>query len=108
MSKKCYGLNSLWLQNENIDDLLKVVSNGSCSQWSAHNVDHNVRSIDGKVLLHGMEIIISTTGCDTEQFTVGLPSIPREKRRNSNDIAADHMMPIKEYAYPDVPGLSKL
>ena len=94
--------------NENIDDLLKVVSNGSFSQWSADNVDHNVRSIDGKGSLHGMGIIISTTGCNTEQFTVGLPPIPREKRLNSNDIAAEHMISIKEYAHPDVAGLSKL
>ena len=33
---------------------------GSFTQWSADNVDHNVRTLDGKGSLHGMGIIFST------------------------------------------------
>ena len=47
--------------NETVDDFLNL-KQGSFSQWSADNIDHNVRTLDGKGTLLAMGIIVSTTG----------------------------------------------
>ena len=47
--------------NETTDDLLNLKQR-SFSQWSADNVDHNVRTLDGKGSLDAMGITVSTTG----------------------------------------------
>ena len=61
------------VENESIDDLMKSASRGSFSQWSADNVDHNVKTIDGKGTLHGMGMIVSTTGGNIGQISKELP-----------------------------------
>ena len=48
--------------SEDINFYLKSVSDGSFSQWSADNVHRKVKMIDGKGSLHGMGVIVSTTG----------------------------------------------
>ena len=42
------------VQNEKITDVLKTIASGLFSQWSADNVDHNVKTLDGKGSLHRM------------------------------------------------------
>ena len=49
------------VENEDVDEVLQTIAADSFSQWSADNVDHNVKTIDGKGSLHGMGIVISTT-----------------------------------------------
>ena len=49
--------------NESIEDYIKNSIKGKFfAQWSTDNVDHNVRTLDGKGTLHGMGIVISLTG----------------------------------------------
>ena len=55
-----------------------------------------------------MGIIILTTVCNSEQLTVGLPPIRRDKRQNIADVVTDHTIKIKQYEYLDVAGLYKL
>ena len=48
--------------NESPNDSLNLLQ-GAFGQWSAGNVDHNVRLLDGQGTLHAMGIIVFTTGC---------------------------------------------
>ena len=63
------------MSNENINNLLKSAPIESFSQWSADNIDHNVKTIDGKGSLHAMGIIVSTTGGNFSEMKRGLPSV---------------------------------
>ena len=96
------------VMNENLNDLLKLISNGCFSQWSADNVDHNVQTIDGNGNLHGIGVIILTTGCNTAQFKNLLPPIPRQARRKAADIVTNHKITLSEYVHPVVAGLSTI
>ena len=51
------------VQSANIEDFILGSHEGSSvSQWTAANVDHNIATIDGKQTVHGMGIVIATTG----------------------------------------------
>ena len=67
--------------NDNINDLLGVMLNGTFSQLSGDNVDW-----DGKVTLHGMGAVVSTTGGNADQLNTMLPIVPRENRKQVQDI----------------------
>ena len=70
------------IANEDVNDYIKCTMPGSFSQWSADNVDHNVRTLDGKGTLHGMGVIVSSTGLpDQNTRMFDLPAVPREKRK---------------------------
>ena len=97
------------VSNENINDFLKVALQGNFSQWSADNVDHRVCSIDGKGDLHGMGIVISTTGSSTTPFLENsLPEIPRQKIQKVGDVTRRRVIPISSYIQADEVGLSKI
>ena len=82
---------------------------GSFSQWSADNADHNVRMLDGKGTLHGMDVIVSSTGLPHQNTQMcDLPAVPREKRKLAADAVANTRIPIEEYISPNDAGLSKL
>ena len=51
----------------------------SFTQWSADNVDHNVRTIDGKGSLHGMGIVYSTTNKFSSSDSTNLPLVKCNK-----------------------------
>ena len=95
------------VHNENITDFMKTYLPGSFTQWTADNVDHNVRSIDGKGTLHAMGIVSSSTN------RVGLPTqrlepVKRQKLKNVFDTIKNKVIPIINYQYPDTSGLSLL
>ena len=69
--------------SEDKNDYWRSVSAGSFSQWSADNVDHNVKTIDGKGSLHGMGDIISIT-----RGRLGTKDSPVIPRRNLASAAA--------------------
>ena len=50
------------VETENISSYLKDHMKGAFTQWSADNVDHNVRTLDGTGTLHAMGIISCSTG----------------------------------------------
>ena len=49
------------MENEHVGELISVCFPGSFIQWSADNVDPNVRVLNRKGTLHAMEIVCSTT-----------------------------------------------
>ena len=61
-------------------DLVSML-NGTFSQWTGDNVDW-----DGKVKLHGMGAIVSTTGGNIDMLNSTLPILPRQKRKNVDEI----------------------
>ena len=107
LSAEVLRYNQSVVMNENMDDLLKSISKGSFSQWSADNVDHNVHTINGKGNLHGMGIIISTTNNGTEKMLLTLPPVTRQKRYESSDLIKDKGIPIYEYEQNNI-GLANL
>ena len=46
--------------NKNVN-IIKSVMQGSFSQSSGDDVDHNVSSLDGMGVLHGMRVVVSST-----------------------------------------------
>ena len=93
------------VENENINDVLQTIAAGSFSQWSADNVDHNVKTIDGKGSLHGMGIVLSTTGGVSQG---PLPQIPRQKRVNANEVVKNKSIPLLDYLPSDRNSISNL
>ena len=71
-------------------EFLKTNLNGSFSQWSADNFDHNVCTVDGKSTLHGMGIVVSTTPGRQAQ---GLAPTPRQKRRAAKEFVKGEEIP---------------
>ena len=82
---------------------------GSFTQWSADNVDHNVKTLDGKGSLHGMGIISPTTNKFGPSYPSKLTPIKqRNKLRKVNDVISHQGIPIKSYILSSTTGLSKL
>ena len=50
------------VENENVAHYLSEYLFGAFTQWSADNVDHNIRTLDGKGTFHAMGLVSSTTG----------------------------------------------
>ena len=92
------------VSNEDLSDFLKQISCGSVSQWSADNVDHNVRTLDGKGSLHAMGMIISTTG--STNFVQS--SIPRQKIKKSTELIQKSQVEILPYVQAELSSLSRI
>ena len=69
-------------------DLVSML-NGTFSQWTGDNVDW-----DGQVKLHGMGAIVSTTGGNIDQLNSNLPILPRQKRKNVDEIVKGKGIPV--------------
>ena len=82
---------------------LKTNLNGTFSQWSADNVDHNVSTIDGKSTLHDMGIVVSTT---PERHSQGLTPISIQKRKTAKEVVKGEEILIIEYDPLEETGLS--
>ena len=94
--------------NEDPDDFIKRARQ-ECffGQWSADNVDHNVRTLDGKGTLHGMGIVLSTTGANVAAASSNLPYIPRQRLMKQGDVQ-NQGIAVVTYCAPECSGLSKL
>ena len=97
------------VQHENFIQFIKIsLANGSFGQWAADNVDHNVRTLDGKGVLHGMGIVFMITGTKEQPAKPTQVIIPREKLKKVSDITKKHQIDIHPYNQPEISGLSKL
>ena len=86
--------------NENINDYQNNGMNGSFSQWSADNVDHNIASIDGKGSLHAMGIIVSSSSSIPKNNLSQLPPVVRQKLKLANEVIEGKVIPIVPYTPP--------
>ena len=83
------------MMNDNYDgDRTELV--GSFTQWSADNVDHNVRTLDGKGSLHAMGIISSTTN-KFGPSCLEMRPIKRNKLSKVADIVEGQGIPIRSF-----------
>ena len=87
-------------------DLSKLA--GSFTQWSADNVDHNVRILYGKGSLHGMEIVYSTTNKFSFSDSTSLPLVKRNKLMKVKDLNSHQRIDIKKYTPSATTGMSKI
>ena len=94
------------IENENGFEWLKRMMLGSFCHWIADNVDHNVRTLDGKGTLHAMGIIVTTTGPNVSNQD--LPKIPQTKLKNVGKLIQKKGIPMLSYVRPDVSRLLKL
>lgn len=85
---------------------LLFYNRGEFSQWSADNVDHNVRTIDGHRTFHGMGIICSTTG-EIQQSEINNQQIIRQQQKPVNEIIKNKGIPIVPY-HSDINGLQNI
>ena len=91
-------------EEEGIENLL----NGKFTQWVGDNVDHNVRTIDGKNTFHGMGIIAVGTRT-REQEPSESARIPRLRSLlKAKNITELKNFSIKWYEPDEVCGLSKI
>ena len=79
---------------------------GAFHHWIADNVDHNSKTLDGKVTLHAMGIIVATTGVRLSYSD--LPKIPRQKLMKVSELVKNKGVPLKSYVPPNISGLSKV
>ena len=83
------------------------IDEGAFAQWSADNVDHNIRTLNGKGCLHAMGIICSITSkSSTSMFQT--QALKREKVMKVREICKGRAIQIKEYIPSEATGLSKL
>ena len=80
----------------------------SFTQWSADNVDHNVRTLDGKGSLHGMGIVYSITNKFSSSDSTSLPLVKHNKLKKVKDLNSHQGIYIKNYTPSATTGLSKL
>ena len=84
------------------DETLPEIPQGSFVQWMADNVDHNVRTIDGKNTFHGMGIIASVT-----PYLSNSSVVKRSQRRKSiKDLTTKKGPSIFEYLGKAIPPTS--
>ena len=95
------------IEKDNYDSEFSKLA-GSFTQWSADNVDHNVRTLDGKGSLHGMGIFYSTTNKFTSSESASLPLVKRNKLMKVKDLNSHQGIDIKKYTPSATTGLSKL
>ena len=96
------------VEGENIDEVIKTYFPGSFTQWSADNVDHNVRSLDGKNTLHAMGIVSSTTAVNGNNRSVQLEPVMRQKIKKVSDVTKNIGIQIIPYIAPEKSGLSQI
>ena len=76
------------------------------TQWIADNIDHNVRTLDGKNSFHGMGII-ATSIPGREFLNSQMHSIPRQPLSNDvSSVVQNKGIQIHEYIEPNQRGLS--
>ena len=94
------------VENEDVADIINNYIPGSFTQWSADNVDHNVRTLDGHGTLHAIGIVASTTS----DYNAGVPmsKVLRQSRKHVDDVIKGKGIPIIQYVAPEVTGLSKI
>lgn len=95
-------------ENENATDIISTYMPGSFSQWSADNVDHNVRTLDGKDTLHAMGIVCSTTNKDGPTHLANMRPVPRQKIQKVGSLIKNKGISVTLYVPPEESGLSKL
>lgn len=95
------------MENDSYDSEFSKLA-GSFSQWSADNVDHNVRTLDGKGSLHGMGIVYSTTNKFLSSDVIKEQSVRRNKMAKVTDLKSHQGIDIKNYTPSSTTGLSKL
>ena len=94
--------------NDDQNYFIKCTMQGCFGQWSADNVDHNVRTLDGKGTLHAMGIVLSTAGASVTAASSNLPYIPRQMLMKQSDVVQNKGIAVVMYCAPECYGLSKL
>lgn len=95
------------MENDSYDKEVSKLAE-SFTQWSADNVDHNVRTLDGKGSLHGMGIILSTTSNLGSSYPTSHSPIKRNKLKKVEDVIKHKGIPIINYSSLSTTGLSKM
>ena len=93
---------------ESIDDVIKTYFPGSFTQWSADNIDHNIRSLDGKNTLHAMGIVASTTDNEGNNRYVEMEPVQRQKLKKVGDVTKNKGIKIVSYIPPETSALSQI
>ena len=76
------------------ENIIPDIPSGSFGQWSADNVDHNTRTLDGKNTFHGMGIIASITP-SLESPTIAIGRLNAKK--SMKEISCNKSISISEY-----------
>ena len=96
------------MENEDMGELISLYFPWLFSQWLADNIDHSVRTLDGKGILHVMGIVCSTT---TMHCSVGYSTmhpIQRQKIKKVANFIKNKSIAVTTYILPEEFGLSKL
>ena len=83
------------------------------TQWSADNVDHNVMTLNGLGVFHGMGIISMSVPCSSPIDAInsgafGETGIKRLARVKVLTLTSGRTIPVLHYVSPNVPPLSML
>lgn len=96
------------VENESVTDFLSTVLPGAFTQWSADNVDHNVRTIDGKGTFHGMGLVCCSTGRNQNLSKIRSHRIKRQALKLAGDVTKAKGIPVFSYYPEEESGLSQL
>ena len=96
------------LSTTDVEDILSTAYTGCFTQWVADNVDHNVRTLDGKNTFHGMGMIAVSTKLDeSEPIQERRLQIPKKKLK-VQDLITGKGVPINWYDFPKKKGLQDI
>jgi len=76
------------------------------TQWVADNVDHNIRTLDGRGSFHGMGIISATVHIDGEFGSSHFKVERLQRRLLASQVCSDRGIPIRQYTVASKKGLS--
>ena len=96
------------VENKNVANYLSEYLPGAFTRWSADNIDHNIRTLDGKGTFHAMGLVSSTTGTSENVEFNNAHRVKHQSLKRVNDVVKGRGIEITHYIPPEVSGLSKI
>ena len=96
------------MENEDVGELISMYFAGSFTQWSADNINHNVKTLDGKGSRHAVEIVCSTTSMHRSVGYSKMLSIQHQKIKKVVNLIKNKNIAVTTYIPPEESRLSKL
>lgn len=93
------------VENENVTNYFSEYLPGAFTQWSADNVDHNIRTLDGKRTFHSMGLMSSATGTSENVEFNNAHRVKRQSLKRVTDVVKAREIEITHYIPPGVSGL---
>ena len=96
------------LKATNVNNILSPSLKGCFTQWVGDNIDHNIRTLDGKNTFHGMGVIAISTPSSEIKLTEERHLERPKTKLKIKDLIAGKGVQIHHYDFPKYKGLANI